>query len=199
MWHKYVHIAVLNHNTSYHSSIGCEPSRVFHGRIPYNVLDLKLGIRPQRANDSESNAAQDVLEQTKLIHEDAHKNAMQAYLEYKAYYDKKANASILKENAYVYILQPKANQQGNKIPFTYFRWIGPYILVSVLPNNNYVSSIGYCGFTSRVFNPPDKSAKPYRSLDASHSHRSPYGRSLTYYCLALQASLNFCSCAACLF
>ena len=51
MWHKYVHIAVLNHNTSYHSSIGCQLSRVFHGRIPYNVLDLKLGIRPQRAND----------------------------------------------------------------------------------------------------------------------------------------------------
>ena len=34
LWHKYVSIAVLNYNTSYHSSIGCEPSRVFHGRIP---------------------------------------------------------------------------------------------------------------------------------------------------------------------
>ena len=138
MWHKYVHIAVLNHNTSYHSSIGCEPSRVFHGRIPYNVLDLKLGIRPQRENDPNTDVAQDVLEQTKLIHEDAHRNTMQAYLKYKAYYDKKANASILKENDYVYILQPKANQQGNKIPFTDFRWIGPYIVVRVLPNNNYV-------------------------------------------------------------
>ena len=39
-WHKYISIAVLNYNTSYHSSIGCEPSRVFHGRIPYNILDL---------------------------------------------------------------------------------------------------------------------------------------------------------------
>ena len=33
-WHKYVSIAVLHYNTSYHKSIGCEPSRVFHGRIP---------------------------------------------------------------------------------------------------------------------------------------------------------------------
>ena len=41
LWHKYISIAVLNYNTSYHSSIGCEPSRVFHGRIPYNILDLK--------------------------------------------------------------------------------------------------------------------------------------------------------------
>ena len=34
LWHKYVIIAVLNKNTSYHTSIGCESSRVFHGRIP---------------------------------------------------------------------------------------------------------------------------------------------------------------------
>ena len=44
LWHKYVNIAVLNYNTSYHTSIGCEPSRVFHGRIPYNVSDIKLLI-----------------------------------------------------------------------------------------------------------------------------------------------------------
>ena len=48
LWHKYVNIAVLNYNTSYHTSIDCEPGRVFHGRIPYNVLDLELGIRPQQ-------------------------------------------------------------------------------------------------------------------------------------------------------
>ena len=35
LWHKYINIAVLNYNTSYHTSIGCEPSRVFHGRIPF--------------------------------------------------------------------------------------------------------------------------------------------------------------------
>ena len=47
-WLKYVSIAVLNYNTSYHGSIGCEPSRVFHGRVPYNILDLKMGIRPEK-------------------------------------------------------------------------------------------------------------------------------------------------------
>ena len=34
LWHKYFNIAVLNYNTSYHTSFGCEPTRVFHGRIP---------------------------------------------------------------------------------------------------------------------------------------------------------------------
>ena len=33
-------------------------------------------------------------------------------------------------------MQPKADYQGSKIPFTEFRWIGPYIIEKVLPNNN---------------------------------------------------------------
>ena len=95
LWHKYVSIAVLNYNTSYHTSIGCEPSRVFHGRIPYKIFDLKIGIRPQKILSPDSQVAQDVLEQTEMIFQDVRKNAMQAYIKYKAHYDKKANASKL--------------------------------------------------------------------------------------------------------
>ena len=138
LWHKYVNIAVLNYNTSYHISIGCEPSRVFHGRIPYKVLDSKLGIRPQQQPIPTSQIAQDVLEQTEMIHQDVSKNTMQAYIKYKAYYDKKSNASKRKEADYVYILQTKADHQASKIPFTEFRWIGPYIIEKLLPNNNYL-------------------------------------------------------------
>ena len=138
LWHKYINIAVLNYNTSYHTNIGCEPSRVLHGRFPYYVLDIKLGIRPQQQPIPSSQIAQEVLEQTEMIHQDVRKNIMQAYIKYKAYYDKKANTSKLKEAEYVYILQPKADHQGSKIPFTEFRWIGPYIIEKVLPNNNYL-------------------------------------------------------------
>ena len=128
LWHKYINIAVLNYNTSYHTSIGCEPSRVFHGRIHYNVLDLKLGNRPQHQPIPTSQIAQEVLEQTEKIHQDIRKNIMKAYIKYKAHYDKKANASKLKEADYVYILQPKADHQGSKIPLTEFRWFGPYVI-----------------------------------------------------------------------
>ena len=138
LWHKYVSIAVPNYNTSYHSSIGCEPSRVFHGRIPYNILDIKMGIRPQKTSSPDSKIAQDVLEQTEAIFQDVQKNAMQAYIKYKAYYDRKANASKLKKTDYVFTLQPKADHQGSKIPFTDFRWIGPYFIEKVLPNNKYL-------------------------------------------------------------
>ena len=100
-WHKYVSIAVLHYNTSYRKSIGCEPNRVFHGPIPYNILDLKLGIRPQQQPIPTSQIAQDVLHQTEMIYQDVRKNAMQAHIKYKASYDKKAHALKLKEADYV--------------------------------------------------------------------------------------------------
>ena len=143
LWHKYINIAVLNYNTSYHTSIGCEPSRVSHSRNPHNVLDIKLGIRPQQQPIPTSQIAKEILEQTEMIRQDVRKNMMQAYIKYKAYYDKKANASILKEADYVNIFQPKADHQGSKNPFTEFRWIGPYIFEKALPNNkNLVRKIG---------------------------------------------------------
>ena len=37
LWHKYVSVAVLNYNTSYHTCFGCVPSRNFHGRFPYQL------------------------------------------------------------------------------------------------------------------------------------------------------------------
>ena len=138
LWHKYVSIAVLKYNTSYRASVGCEPFRVFDGRSPYNILDLKMGIRPQKIPPPDSEIAQDVLEQTEIIFQYVRKKAMQAYIKYKAYYDRKANASKLKQADYVFILQPKADQQGSKFSFTDFRWIGPYIIEKVLPNNNYL-------------------------------------------------------------
>ena len=97
-----------------------------------------MAIRPQKIPPPDSQIAQDVLEQTGTIFQDVRKNAMQAYIKNKAYYDRKANASKLKQADYVFILQPEADHQGSKIPFTDFRWIGPCIIEKVLPNNNYL-------------------------------------------------------------
>ena len=104
IWHKYVSIAVLNYNTSYHANLGCEPSLVFHGRVPYNILDITFGIRTQQSPIPTLQFAQDVLDQTEMIYQDSRRNAMQAYVKYKAYYEKKAGASKLKEADYVYVL-----------------------------------------------------------------------------------------------
>ena len=123
LWLKYVSIAVLIYNTSNHASIGCELNKVFHGRIPFINLNLIMGNRPQKIPSSHSQINQDLFEQTEMIFQDVRKNAMEAYIKYKAYYDKKANASKLKQTEYVCILKPKADYQGSKIPLKNFRWL----------------------------------------------------------------------------
>ena len=48
-----------------------------------------MGIRPQKNLSPDSQFAQDALEQTEIIFQDVRKNAMQAYIKYKANYDEK--------------------------------------------------------------------------------------------------------------
>ena len=63
---------------------------------------------------------------------------MQSYIKYKEFYDRKAKSAPLKENEYCFVLQPKADHQGLKIPFRDYRWVGPFIVQKALPNENYI-------------------------------------------------------------
>ena len=138
MWHNYNNIAVLNYNTSYHTSIGCEPSRAFHERVPYNVLDIKMVIRPQRIPTPNSQIAEDVLKQTESFSTMFSRKPCKLISNTKGFMIKKTNVSKLKEQQYVYVLQPKADHRGSKIPVTDFRCIDPYIVEKALSNNNYL-------------------------------------------------------------
>ena len=137
-WHKYLPLAVLNYNTTYHASIGCEPSKVFHGRIPYNVLDHKLGNNPNKNFLPTTEFAEELQQRTQILIDQTKRNIMQSYLKYKEYYDRKAKAAPLQEKDYCFVLQPKVDSQGSKIPFRDFRWIGPFVVQKTLPNNNYI-------------------------------------------------------------
>ena len=137
-WHKYLPLAVLNYNTTYHASIGCEPSKVFHGRIPYNVLDHKLGNNPNKNFLPTTEFAEELQQRTQILIDQTKRNIMQSYLKYKEYYERKAKAAPLQEKDYCFVLQPKADSQGSKIPFRDFRWIGPFVVQKTLPNNNYI-------------------------------------------------------------
>ena len=41
-WDRNVEIAIMAHNTIYHDSLKCSPTEIFHGRVPYNPLDLQF-------------------------------------------------------------------------------------------------------------------------------------------------------------
>ena len=137
-WHKYLPLAVLNYKTTYHSSIGCEPSKVFHGRIPFNVLDLKLLNNPNKNFLPTTEFAEEVQQRTQILIDQTKKNIMQPYLKYKDYYDRKAKAAPLKEKDYCFVLQPKADNQASKILFREYRWIGTFVVQTVLSNGNYI-------------------------------------------------------------
>ena len=77
-----------------------------------------MNICPQQIPIPKSQSAQNVLEQKEMFFQKARKNAMQAHIKYKAYYDKKSKTSKLEQADYVYVLQLKANHKGSKIHFT---------------------------------------------------------------------------------
>ena len=61
---------------------------------------IRKGVFVFRKFPLQAQIAQDVLEQTEMIFQGVRKNPMQAYIKYKAYYDKKSNASKLKHAKY---------------------------------------------------------------------------------------------------
>ena len=75
-WHKYLPLPVLKYNTTYHSSIGCEPSKIFHGRIPYNVLDHKKGNNPNENFPPTTDFVEEVQQRTQIIIDQTKRNNM---------------------------------------------------------------------------------------------------------------------------
>ena len=102
------------------------------------ILDHKLGLRFNPNITPTTGFAEELLRRTKILYEKSKKNVMQPYIKYKRYYDKKAKASPLQEQGYRFILQPKVDHEGSKIPFHDFRWIGSYLVEKALPNSNYI-------------------------------------------------------------
>ena len=87
MWHKYVQIAVMNYNMRNHENLGCEPTTVFHGRIPYNILDIKVGLKPEWKRKADEDLVDELQKEIAEIHQSAKDKLMQSYLKYKRYYD----------------------------------------------------------------------------------------------------------------
>ena len=79
-WHICLPIAILNYNTTYHSSINCEPRRVFHGRVPHNIIEHKLGLRFNPNIAPSTNFAEELLRRTKVLYDRTKKNVLQSYI-----------------------------------------------------------------------------------------------------------------------
>ena len=124
------------HNTTYHQTLKCSPTEVFHGRVPYNALDPKFSdpLRsPRNATDTPS-----LVDNLNAEFKEFHTNIIRAYHKYKAFYDRKAQASPLKVKVFVLLLNPKMNTQSEKTPFNSSKWEGPYTVVKLLSQPNFI-------------------------------------------------------------
>ena len=131
-------IAVINYNTNCHGTLGCEPSRRFHGRIPFNTLDHKLGLNPNAKVFPTTDIADEFQRRTQILMDSTKRTIMQCYLKYKENCDRKVKAAPLHQHDYCFILQHIADHQVSKIPFRGYRSVVPYIVEKVLPDKNYI-------------------------------------------------------------
>ena len=117
-WHKNVNMAVMAHNTTYHQAIRCTPTEVFHGRVPFNALDVKFG-HPLTEQRNTTDVTR-ILDNMNKKFQQTHDNIIEAFHKYKNYYDRKAQASPLKVNDFTFLLNKRLSQQSEKIPFKEF-------------------------------------------------------------------------------
>ena len=80
-WDKYVNLAIMAHNTTYHQSLKCTPSEVFHGRFPFNALDLKFS-NPLQCRTQETDLT-NLIDQVNEKYKQVNDNILQAYHKYR--------------------------------------------------------------------------------------------------------------------
>ena len=136
-WDRYVDIGIMAHNTTYHDSLKCSPTEIFHGRTPYNSLDLQFRNANKPA-ETKCKDVNEILDKMNFIFRDNLDNIISAYHKYKTYYDRKARAQPLKVNEFVFLLDPKYDSQRSKEEFKTFHWKGPYKVIKVLSDSNYI-------------------------------------------------------------
>ena len=135
-WDKYINLAVMAHNTTYHQALRCTPSEVFYGRVPFNALELKFS-NPLQCRTQETDLTK-LIDQVIEKYKQVNNNILQADHKYKRYYDRKPQASTLIVNDIVFLLNPKTTDQSDKMAINNFKWEGPFKVVKVLTNFNYI-------------------------------------------------------------
>ena len=137
-WFKYVDLATFIHNTSYHSSIGCTPSSLFHGREPLKPIDLRFRSHTFAQKEFTSDYLVDL--QDSLLEKFSHTKShlLDAYHKYRTYYDKKAAAKPLVQKQYCLLLNPWLLTQSDFAAKSCTIWLSLYKIEKVLTKSNYL-------------------------------------------------------------
>ena len=93
-WHKFVDLAVFQHNTSFHTGLGCPSSLVFHGRIPINPIDLRFNNKTLPNYNSRFDYISEIQSKMLRIFCETKANLIASISKYRDYYDKKVTFEI---------------------------------------------------------------------------------------------------------
>ena len=127
----------MAHNTTFHDSLKCSPTELFHGRTPYNPLDSQFK-NPQKQVETQCKDLNGILDKMNFTFREASDNIISAHHKYKTYYDRNTRAQPLKVHDFVFLLDPKNDSQRSKEEFKTFHWKGPYKVMKVLSDSNHI-------------------------------------------------------------
>ena len=96
IWHKYLNLATFIHNTSYHTSIGCAPTVLFHGRDPTKPLDLRFYSDCIQKSAFNCDFVESLRDEMMKKFQNAKETLAKSFNRYRLYYDRKARANPLK-------------------------------------------------------------------------------------------------------
>ena len=129
-WVRYVNLAFLVHKSNHHQSITYSCSESFLVEIHFNALPLKF-TNPTPANGAKT----DIKTLINQINEKKTSTAatiFEAFHKYKRYYDRKAQAELLKASNFTIQFNPGYTTPLDETKFQIFHWISPYEITEVL-------------------------------------------------------------------
>ena len=178
-WHKFVDLAVFQHNTSFHIVPGCPPSLIFHGRIPINPIDLRFNDKTLPNVKSKYDYISDIQSKMFSILGETKENLIASFNKYRDYYDKKANAAPLKLHEFCLLLHPQISREREKVGKLQCKWVGVYRVEKVLTSSNYLVRKVNTNFTQIVHRvrlkpfKPQTTLKDIENIDELHFEEDP--------------------------
>ena len=137
-WHKHVDSAVFVHNTSFHRTIGCTPSLLFHGRQPRTALDLRFQNKELKKMTTMYDFTTQIQDDLNERFSEVRDSTLRAYYQYRQYYDRKAAAHPLQKLSFCLLLNPKLVKSTDQMGKSLQKWLPLYRVEQVLTNSNYI-------------------------------------------------------------
>ena len=137
-WHKYINLATFIHNTSYHTSIGCAPTVIFHGRDPVKPLDIRFYSNCIQKSAFNYDFVESLRDEMLKKFQNKKESLAKSFNRYRRYYDRKARANPLTEHTYCLLLNPRLTEQSAFSPKTIQKWLALYRVERVLTAANYL-------------------------------------------------------------